>query len=140
MPLNEPARGSLRNEFQSVAQNGNPMQHGVDRSCQAWNFFADDKVASMTFRDWAQVWHGASRLLGPSHLATASSHWAHKQAPITGLDRQSHRTRNQKLSFPQCNRRNIRERPDPASASHSRLVAMEPSSKRTQFEHRLRAH
>jgi hypothetical protein len=31
--------------------------HIVDTSCEAWNFFADDKpaVASITSRDWAQV-------------------------------------------------------------------------------------
>jgi transposase len=31
--------------------------HIVDKSCEAWNFFANDKaaIASITFRDWAQV-------------------------------------------------------------------------------------
>jgi hypothetical protein len=31
--------------------------HIVDKSCKAWNFFADDKeaIASITSRHWAQV-------------------------------------------------------------------------------------
>jgi hypothetical protein len=35
----------------------NDYEHIVDKSCEAWNFFADDTAAipTITFRDWAQV-------------------------------------------------------------------------------------
>jgi hypothetical protein len=35
----------------------NDYEHIVDKSCEAWNFFADDKsaIASITIREWAQV-------------------------------------------------------------------------------------
>jgi ubiquinone/menaquinone biosynthesis C-methylase UbiE len=35
----------------------NDYEHILDKSCEAWNFFADDKAAiqSITFRDWAHV-------------------------------------------------------------------------------------
>jgi hypothetical protein len=35
----------------------NDYEHIVDKSCEAWNFFAGDKavIASITSRDWAKV-------------------------------------------------------------------------------------
>ncbi len=35
----------------------NDYEHIVDKSCEAWNFFADDQAAitSITSREWAQV-------------------------------------------------------------------------------------
>jgi hypothetical protein len=35
----------------------NDYEHIVDKSCEAWNFFAGNKaaIASITFREWAKV-------------------------------------------------------------------------------------
>jgi hypothetical protein len=40
-----------------LSQRDKPHEHIVGKSCEAWNFFADNKaaIASITSRAWAKV-------------------------------------------------------------------------------------
>lgn len=62
-PPYAPEINPVENVWQYLRQNKlaitvfDDYDHIVDKSCQAWNFFADDKavVASITSRQWAEV-------------------------------------------------------------------------------------
>jgi transposase len=63
MPSYSPELNPMENVWEYLRKNKlaitvfHDYSHIVDKSCEAWNFFADDKpaVASITSRDWAQV-------------------------------------------------------------------------------------
>ena len=63
LPSYSPELNPMENVWEYLRKNKlaitvyNDYEHILDKSCEAWNFFADDKAAiqSITFRDWAHV-------------------------------------------------------------------------------------
>jgi transposase len=63
LPSYAPELNPMENVWEYLRKNKlaitvyNDYEHIVDKSCEAWNFFAHDTaaVATITFRDWAQV-------------------------------------------------------------------------------------
>ena len=63
LPSYSPELNPMENVWEYLRKNKlaitvyNDYEHILDKSCEAWNFFADNKAAiqSITFRDWAQV-------------------------------------------------------------------------------------
>ena len=63
LPSYSPELNPMENVWEYLRNNKlaitvyNDYDHIVDKSCEAWNFFASDKaaIASITSREWAQV-------------------------------------------------------------------------------------
>ena len=63
LPSYSPELNPMENVWEYLRKNKlaitvyNDYDHIVDKSCEAWNFFAEDKAAvgSITSRDWAEV-------------------------------------------------------------------------------------
>jgi len=63
LPSCSPELNSMEHVWECLRKNKlaitvyNDYEHIIDKSCEAWNFFADEKaaIALITTREWAQV-------------------------------------------------------------------------------------